>query len=41
MRVGGARILVIPPHLGYGWKTVGAVPANSILLFRVELVAVQ
>ena len=41
MRVGGARILVIPPHLGYGWKTVGAIPANSILLFRVELVAVQ
>jgi len=41
MRVGGARILVIPPHLGYGWKEVGAVPPNSILLFRVQLVAVQ
>lgn len=41
MRVGGARILVIPPELGYGWKEVGAIPANSILLFRVQLVAVQ
>ena len=41
MRVGGARILVIPPHLGYGWKEVGAIPPNSILLFRVQLVAVQ
>ena len=41
MRTGGARILVIPPHLGYGWKEVGAIPPNSILLFRVQLVAVQ
>ena len=41
MRAGGARILVIPPHLGYGWKEVGAVPPNSMLLFRVQLVTVQ
>ena len=41
MRAGGARILVIPPHLGYGWKEVGAIPPNSILLFRVQLIAVQ
>ena len=41
MRAGGARILVVPPHLGYGWKEVGGVPSNSILLFRVQLIAVQ
>lgn len=41
MHAGGARILVVPPHLGYGWKEVGAVPSNSILLFRVQLIAVQ
>lgn len=41
MRAGGARLLVIPPHLGYGWKEVGAIPPNSILLFRVQLIAVQ
>ena len=41
MRAGGARILVVPPHLAYGWKEVGAVPSNSILLFRVQLIAVQ
>jgi FKBP-type peptidyl-prolyl cis-trans isomerase len=40
MKVGGARILVIPPYLGYGWKDVPGIPPNSILLFRVQLVAV-
>ncbi len=41
MRVGGSRILVIPPDLGYGWREVGAVPANSTLLFRVQLLRVE
>jgi len=41
MRTGGARILVIPPELGYGWQDRGALPANSILVFRVQLIRVQ
>ncbi|MCX5756366.1 MAG: FKBP-type peptidyl-prolyl cis-trans isomerase [Gemmatimonadetes bacterium] len=41
MHAGGARILVIPPHLGYGWKEVGPIPSNAVLLFRVQLVAVK
>jgi len=41
MRVGGARILIIPPHLGYGWKEVGPIPRNSTLLFRVQLMEVR
>lgn len=41
MRVGGARILVIPPELGYGWQQAGAVPPNSTLIFRVQLMAVR
>lgn len=41
MQVGGARQLIIPPSLGYGPNPVGGIPGNSILVFRVELVAIQ
>mmetsp|Transcript_7184 Transcript_7184/g.21909 ORF Transcript_7184/g.21909 Transcript_7184/m.21909 type:complete len:227 (+) Transcript_7184:33-713(+) len=39
MRVGGKRTLLIPPHLAYGDREVGGgrIPANSELLFHVEL----
>lgn len=37
MRAGGERELIIPPHLGYGFKTVGPIPANSELHFTVRL----
>lgn len=41
MRVGGSRILVIPPQLGYDWRQVGSVPPNSTLLFNVQLLKVE
>ncbi|MBI9033258.1 MAG: FKBP-type peptidyl-prolyl cis-trans isomerase [Bacteroidales bacterium] len=35
---GGKIQLLIPSHLGYGQNQSGSIPANSVLLFEVELV---
>ena len=37
MKVGGRRQLIIPPALAYGSEKVGSIPANSILVFVVDL----
>ncbi len=41
MKVGGRRMLIIPPHLGYGNRATGSIPANSALHFDVELISVN
>lgn len=41
MKVGGVRLLIVPPAVGYGSTAQGSIPANSLLVFQVQLVAVQ
>lgn len=42
MKEGGKRLLVIPPEMGYGARAVSnIIPANSTLLFEVELLSVE
>jgi protein-disulfide isomerase len=41
MRVGGVRKLTIPPAMAYGDRDVGKIPAQSTLLFEIELLSIQ
>ena len=40
-KVGSQVLLVIPPELGYGDKAAGDIPANSTLVFVVDILAVS
>jgi FKBP-type peptidyl-prolyl cis-trans isomerase len=37
MKVGGRRIMILPSSLGYGAQATGSIPANSPLVFVVDL----
>lgn len=41
LKSGGRIHLYVPPSLGYGGNANGVIPANSILIFRVDLLNVQ
>ena len=42
MKVGGTRILTIPPAMGYGARGAGGViPPNATLVFEVDLLEVK
>jgi FKBP-type peptidyl-prolyl cis-trans isomerase len=41
MKVGGKRKLTIPPSMGYGSNAQGSIPANSTLVFEIELIDVK
>ena len=40
MRPGDEWILYVPPELGYGAKAAGPIPPDSVLIFRVQLLAI-
>jgi len=42
MKVGGRRVLILPPALGYGARGAGDdIPPDATLLFEVELLALK
>lgn len=41
IKKGGSINLYLPPSLGYGSKAVGSIPANSILIFSIQLLDLQ
>jgi peptidylprolyl isomerase len=41
MKVGGRRLLVIPPELAYGAAGSGPIGPNETLAFVVDLVGLQ
>jgi peptidylprolyl isomerase len=41
MKVGGRRLLVVPPDLGYGAQGSGSVGPNETLIFVMDIVSVS
>ena len=41
MKVGGSRLVIVPPSVGYGDQAQSTIPPNSVLVFEVQLLAVQ
>jgi FKBP-type peptidyl-prolyl cis-trans isomerase len=41
MKAGGKRRFIIPPSDGYGDQTQSGIPANSVLVFDVELLSLK
>ncbi len=35
---GASGLLIMPPSLGYGNQAVGTIPANSVLVFQIDMI---
>jgi len=41
MRVGGQRLLIVPPELAYGKRGIQEIPPNATIQFDVELLSIK
>ena len=41
MKIGEERLVILPPELGYGNRSVSVIPANSFLIFNIKLLAAK
>jgi FKBP-type peptidyl-prolyl cis-trans isomerase len=41
MKVGGSRVIIIPPRLAYGYAGSGPIPGNSVIIFRVDVYGIE
>jgi peptidylprolyl isomerase len=41
MKVGGSRLVIVPPAVGYGSEAKDSIPPNSLLVFEIKLLSVQ
>jgi len=41
MRIGEERIVILPPQLAYGNRAISIIPANSTLIFTINLLAAE
>lgn len=41
MKVGGERLMIVPPSVGYGEQGQGPIPGNAVLIFDVTLIDVK
>jgi FKBP-type peptidyl-prolyl cis-trans isomerase len=41
MKVGGERLLIVPPSVGYGAQGQGPIPPNALLVFYVKVLSVN